>query len=683
MNRVVVFALSYLLAIWLWLLGAVAVRVSRRCGARATIVFLLFCIMTTIDADKPSDRSGSGSCPRIEQVVEVSSGLRDGEMDGGSTNFTITAYSATASNHCFAAAWPAGFIPHGSRIELHEKSPSLTNGWVCARQYVVEPGQTNLCDTIAFTNGSPPSAFYRLYVDALAISFPLLPSTVRSSGYCLTVATSADSIPVVVERSDRSPEYPAPDLGFAENPFVDSAGLSYDSTNGTVTTTGPGSFTLPTGDSLVVLSPSISFGTPHDYAGDTLVKNSLGGSEYYEVRSSYPLDEPCLWEGWHMGTNSSFGCTCEPEFSFGADVSNLGEITNSVEIVDGVAVAKVFLGSTLVWSNSCEHARYWPSGGRSDFLSNDGCSSCGSCADGNCDAFDGPSLGSVRFRISLGAPSERTVSGFLWFDRDAVFYPSPSSFSLLKRPDAHVSDATDSGTRTVACSDSGGRTLSLSPITGGVRIVVTFTSTGRNDRAWEITREGGAMRFRKFNARGDLMSDVSYSRLGGEWTAADNVSGLAETSVSTDKTLSWDNASRTVETVLSCGSVTGSHVRVTSELVGDGDYAVVRETERREKRSDGAWMTSQASYWNSSGSRKNGQVRMAWGDDRAWSWADYDDDGREVFRLDQRDGSAAPEDLQYSMGDLPSSSAFATVVDYGPHPGDSCHANDCANQRRY
>ena len=147
MNRVVVFALSYLLAIWLWLLGAVAVRVSRRCGARATIVFLLFCIMTTIDADKPSGRSGSGSCPRIEQVVEVSSGLRDGEMDGGSTNFTITAYSATASNHCFAAAWPAGFIPHGSRIELHEKSPSLTNGWVCACQYVVEPGQTNLCDT--------------------------------------------------------------------------------------------------------------------------------------------------------------------------------------------------------------------------------------------------------------------------------------------------------------------------------------------------------------------------------------------------------------------------------------------------------------------------------------------------------------------------------------------------------
>ena len=220
MNRVVVFALSYLLAIWLWLLGAVAVRVSRRCGARATIVFLLFCIMTTIDADKPSDRSGSGSCPRIEQVVEVSSGLRDGEMDGGSTNFTITAYSATASNHCFAAAWPAGFIPHGSRIELHEKSPSLTNGWACVRQYVVEPGQTNLCDTIAITNGSPPSAFYRLYVDALAISFPLLPSTVRTSGYCLTVATSADSIPVVVERSERPQEYPAPDLGFAENPFV-------------------------------------------------------------------------------------------------------------------------------------------------------------------------------------------------------------------------------------------------------------------------------------------------------------------------------------------------------------------------------------------------------------------------------------------------------------------------------
>ena len=526
---------------------------------------------------------------------------------------------------------------------------------------------------------NPPAAFKTLYGDSLSITFPDILTIVNSAtGRKLSVSTTAAPVSVSVERSPRPPEFAPYDPDFAEDPFAHVEGIDYDPTNETVAAAGPGSFELATGDELVVIAPSISFGTPHAYAGESLVFNSFLRSESYSVSSQYPLDEPCLWEGWHVGTNSSFGCTCTPEFSFGTDVSAFAEITNTVEVVDGIAVAKVFLGQTLVWSNSCEHAKYWSSGGRSDFLTNDGCSSCNSCASGDCDVFDGPSVGSVRFRVSLGSPAEGIVSGFLWFDRDAVFQPSPSSFSLLKRPDAHVSDVTDSGTRTVACSDGGGRTLSLSPIAGGVRIVVTFTSTGRNDRAWEITREGGAMRFRKFNAGGSLMSDVSYSPSGGTWTVADNTSGREDVTISTGKTLSNGNDySRTVETVSVCGSVTGSHVRVTSAVVGWGDDAVLREIERSEKCAGGTWKTSYVSYWNENGTRRNGQPRMVWGDDRAWSWVDYDDDGREVFRLDQRDGSAAPDEWgPYSIGDLPSCDAFATVTDYAPCAGDSCHVDD-------
>jgi hypothetical protein len=475
-------------------------------------------------------------------------------------------------------------LPYGSRIELHERQFSITNAWCPVREYVVGLGQTNLCDALALTNGHPPAAFKTLYGDSLVITFPDLPTIVNSAtGRRLSVSTTAAPVSVSVERSPRPPEFAPYDPDFAVDPFAHVEGIDYDPTNETVAAVGLGSFELATGDELVVIAPSISFGTPHAYAGESLVFNSFLRSESYSVSSQYPLDEPCLWEGWHVGTNSSFGCTCTPEFSFGTDVSAFAEITNTVEVVDGIAVAKVFLGQTLVWSNSCEHAKYWSSGGRSDFLTNDGCSSCNSCASGDCDAFDGPSVDSVRFRVSLGSPAEGIVSGFLWFDRDAVFQPSPSSFSLLKRPDAHVSDVTDSGTRTVACSDSGGRTLSLSPITGGVRIVVTFTSTGRNDRAWEITREGGAMRFRKFNAGGSLMSDVSYSPSGGTWTVADNTSGREDVTISTGKTLSNGNDySRMVETVSVCGSVTGSHVRVTSAVVGWGDDAVLREIERSE-----------------------------------------------------------------------------------------------------
>ena len=644
-------------------------------------VFAGFSVAMTINsfptnADKTSnrlDRCEGGS--DLHGAVYVP---RDIGMGEGPTNLVFTAYSVTPSNEVFAAGWPESILPYGSRIELHERQFSLTNAWCPVREYIVGLGQTNLCDTLALTNGHPTVAFKALYGDSLVITFPDLPTIVNSAtGRRLSVSTTADPVSVSVERSLRPPEFTPYDPSFAADPFAHVEGLAYDSTNETVATAGPGSFELATGDELVVLAPSLSFGTPHVYAGESLVFNSFLRSESYSVSSQYPLDEPCLWEGWHVGTNSSFGCTCRPEFSFGTDVSAFAEITNVVEVVDGIAVAKVFLGSTLVWSNSCEHARYWPSGGRSDFLSNDGCSSCGSCASGDCDAFDGPSVGSVRFRISLGSPADGLVSGFLWFDRDAPFLPSPSSFALLKRPDAHVSDATVNGARTVVCSDLGGRTLALSPIAGGVRISVIFTATGRNDRSWEITRENGAMRFRKFNARGDLMSDVSYSSAGGTWAVADNVSGREDVTVSTGNALADANGySRTVETVSVCGSVTGSHVRVVSSVVGSGADAVLRETERSEKCAGGTWKTSYACYWGDGGTRRNGQVRMVWGDDRAWCWTDYDELGREVFRLDQRDGSAAPEDFLYSMCELPDCDAFATVTDYTPPAGDSCHADD-------
>ena len=233
-----------------------------------------------------------------------------------------------------------------------------------------------------------------------------------------------------------------------------------------------------------------------------------------------------------------------------------------------------------------------------------------SCAEGNCDAFDGPSVGSVRFRVSLGSPSDGKVSGFLWFSRDDVFQPSPSSFSLLARRDASVTDTTSNGTRIVVCSDRGGLTLALSPIEGGVKIVTTFTASGESNRTWRITREGDAMRFRKYSAGGNLMSDVAYSRSGGTWSVVDNVTGLSTETVTSGNVLSDANDwTRTVETVVSCGSVTGSHVRVTSRLFADGwesDGPVVRETERRERRADGSWSVACASYWESTG-----RTRMA------------------------------------------------------------------------
>ena len=185
--------------------------------------------------------------------------LRDADPDEGPTNLVFTAYSVTPSNEVFAADWPESILPYGSRIELHERQFSLTNAWCPVREYIVGLGQTNLCDTLALTNGHPPVAFKALYGDSIVITFPDLPTIVNSAtGRRLSVSTTADPVSVSVERSLRPPEFTPYDPGFAADPFAHVEGLAYDSTNETVATVGPGSFELATGDELVVLAPSMT-----------------------------------------------------------------------------------------------------------------------------------------------------------------------------------------------------------------------------------------------------------------------------------------------------------------------------------------------------------------------------------------------------------------------------------------
>ena len=82
-------------------------------------------------------------------------------------------------------------------------------------------------------------------------------------------------------------------------------------------------------------------------------------------------------------------------------------------------------------------------------------------------------------------------------------------------------------------------------------------------------------------------------------------------------------------------------------------------------------------------SNRHGRVRMECGDGIPWSWRSYDDGGRVVFRLDQRDGSPVPVDgLDYAIGSLFGvHSAFATEYGYEPLAGDSSMSNDWAKVR--
>ena len=503
------------------------------------------------------------------------------------------------------------------------------------------------------------------------ISFPGLPTCAGPDGRTVCVATECRDIRVDVDRSDR-PSATAVSLEeYMANPFCGVNGLSWDWEESSVSAV-PGYYRLRDGTGLLVLDPEVKYGESHEYQGTRLVADD---GERREV-SAYPLDSPCLWEHWHEGTNAvgSAACSCVPSLDLNADVSVFPALTTSLVSDGETATGKVFLDGREIWSGNATHSRYSEFGGRSDALTEDGCSCSAGCAEGDCAALEGPSLGSVRFRIPLGVPRDDQVSGFLWFESAVPFMPSCGDFRLLCRSDASVRDVDRFDIRTVTCNDCRGRTVEITETASGVDVRIVDTATGELDCTWGIVCVGQTMRFRKFSRLGNLMSDKSYCLSSGVWSETDNVS-----SVSTVRTVSgglrdWDG--RWTETVSTCGPVTGSHVRVRSDLIGWGQDALVRETERWEKGAGGCWKKSCATYWDSVG-RRHGQLRMTWGDDREWSWHDYDEIGRETLRLDQRNGSEAPSDADYSLTRLPAESdAFATVMDYGPLDGDSNHAND-------
>ncbi|MBQ6138036.1 MAG: RHS repeat protein, partial [Kiritimatiellae bacterium] len=653
---------------------------SKDAFCRHTFAKILLFVAFSVPFAHYAVSKGSGGDRGGNAAPPPAGPLRDLDPEPAATNapaaLRFTSIAVDTNGVSLVASFDPAVVEPGDTLLLHESLDIASNEWSAVERRYVPGGETNMAFFVAYTNPPPEKAFYRL-AQGLRVVCMNLPYAVRADGSRLYVSSGGELSLTTTggPEGEAEPGNPPADDPFADLPTPHE----YDPTNGTLVVSSPCELAMPNGDGVLCLSPSVTFGGSHKYHGDALLATSydgwLGVASYVEI-PSYPLASECLWEAWHEGTNAvgESVCSCTPELDFGFDVSEYGFITSNLTVTGETAYASVQLNGTNIWSGSAVHDPEGSFGGGSDYFTSDPCGGCGSCTSGDCDALDGPSLGSVRFRLALGMRDERHVSGFLWFSRDAAFLPRPSSFELLKRSDANVSDATADGVRTVICSDPGGRTVVVSNIEDGVRLDVTFTATGGRDRAWEITREGGAVRFRKFSAGGNVMSDVSYAPSGGAWAALDNTSGVVETKA--EEGSLTEGGWRWTETVRSCGGVTASVVRVKSEVVGWGPDALPRETERMERRADGTWSRSYASYWEWWAG--HGNLRMERGDDRAWSWHAYDGRGREKFRLDQRGGSAAPDDSDgYSINDLPESTdAFATVLEYEPHPGDSCDTND-------
>ena len=484
-----------------------------------------------------------------------------------------------------------------------------------------------------------------------------------------------------------------------------------DSSGGTIYASRPGIYTLPDyslgvsfsvplrsprrsgrrggGHTIIVLDPSVSWNCSGHGCGYDGLGYDWYGDSYYE-EEYYPLDSKCLRKKWYHDWGGGWNHdSCELSVSSG--LGDDGYVTTST---DG-GTGRVYVDGVEVWSGSAEHTYddtgCGGGGGYDDDYLGDECDSCDEdCANGNCDSLEGTSLGSLKFRIPLGAPVKGQVAGFVWFSTDGPISVSRSTFQLLRHPDADVYDYGSSGTRRIVCYDSRGRDLRIENIANGVRITIYETDAQTLEHTWEIVNVNGSasqVRLKKISRLNNVMSDETYTYADGDWTRFDNIAGVGTQLTTYNDFADYGDGvkSETRTTTDAAGNVLSS-VTVQKSRIGECDNAVIRETYREESTGLG-WKWSQADYWNDPAhSGRHGQPRLVWGNARAWKYMDYDENGHETLLVEQRGSAPIPSGSPYVISnELYNASAladaFVTVRDFTPLSGDSGHQDDAARPR--
>ena len=358
------------------------------------------------------------------------------------------------------------------------------------------------------------------------------------------------------------------------NPFPDEARLLFtpnsDATGGSLSAMAPGAYALPktvkintqsippsktlggmdpirttstregdTGSGLFIFfDPAITYGESSGGCGSVLTFDSSTGryGETYE----YPLNSGCLWRNWYRDGTGAHPYPSEAVITYG-DESLSDYFTEDIDYEDHCATGTIRFGGQPVWSGTaCYHVEDGCYEQGVELLSSDPCDDvCSGCVDGNCDALEGDSLGSLAFRIPLGAPRDLHISGFLWFSSDGPVSITPSTFNLLARPDATITDTTVDDVRTITCFDHRGRTAKLESIEHGVRITMYQTSDGSLEHTWEITNEYGSpyyVNFHKISRLDNAMCNATYTFQNGErWEYFDNMAQYSEAVFRDDK----------------------------------------------------------------------------------------------------------------------------------------------------
>ena len=443
---------------------------------------------------------------------------------------------------------------------------------------------------------------------------------------------------------------------------------------------------------LVVLMPWVAYGE-HRCGDDGLDWDEE--EMEYDIEYEYPLDSGCLVREWRRDAGGAWCCGCEPSAGSGLSGDD-GLVSVSLETEGDRATAYVKVGGETVWTGKAVHVPGSDDcGGSHGIEREDECGECGGgCADGDCSGLEGPTLGSLRFRIPTGMPRKGQVAGFAYFVAEGPMLVSPASFEFLLRNDVGASVATNGSSRTVSCACERGRELVIEQIQDGARVTVNAQATGALEHTWEIVNVGGSaneIRLRQISRLNNVMQDWTYEyacdAYSGEWNwrATDNVAGVREDLERVDLLNVDGTVSETRTKYDASGEWLGS-VETRSQVIGERECAVLREVYRREETCVGT-VERFADYWRDTAHpARNGRLRLLQGDDAPWEYHEWNEDGFEVLRVEQRNGSEVPDDFPHATSNgfenaSGLADAFLTTFSYEPLGGDGAHADDYGKPR--
>ena len=436
---------------------------------------------------------------------------------------------------------------------------------------------------------------------------------------------------------------------------------------------------------LVVLSPSVWYGKDRCAPAESLFYN---WRDHVYVRDyRYPLNSRCIWRAWNMSVDGVVICNCKPDVSSGVGPSAgpVGLVTTDVDFNDVSVTGTVFVAGVPVWGDEAKHdpiesCSFLRQGARL-LTELDECETCeDSCTDGVCIYEEGPTLNSLDFRIPVGLPRKGQISGFAYFRTEGPLTVTPAVFDYLFRGDADVTVITNGASRRVICRDRRGFDILIEPVADGVRATVREQATQTLEHTWLIVNEGDSstVRFQKISRLDNVMEDKTFQvSTNGGWSSTDNISGITETLERSDglndpddgRYQEWRESRDADGTTVSC-------TYSVSERIGECDAAVLRQTFFEEWTPAG-WIGRRADYWDDPEHRaRHGCLRLLAGDDIGWEYHDWDKYGRETLSVEQRNGSAVPDEYPSFVANRLAgveglADAFITTYEYTPLAGDA------------